>query len=54
MEEVGLIGFCFGGWIVYLGVSLFIVKVMVFFYGVGIFYWVLGIVELFIIYIDKI
>ena len=51
---VGLIGFCFGGWITYLGASLPQVKATASFYGAGIPHWGAGGAEPPITYTDKI
>ncbi len=51
---VGLIGFCFGGWITYLGASLPAVKATASFYGAGIPHWGAGGAEPPITYTDKI
>jgi carboxymethylenebutenolidase len=51
---VGLIGFCFGGWITYLGASLPEVKATASFYGAGIPHWGAGGAEPPITYTDKI
>ena len=51
---VGLIGFCFGGWIAYLGASLPAVKATASFYGAGIPHWGAGGAEPPIAYTDKI
>lgn len=51
---VGLMGFCFGGWITYLGASLPGVKATASFYGAGIPHWGAGGAEPPITYTDKI
>ncbi|QUS59395.1 dienelactone hydrolase family protein [Synechocystis sp. PCC 7339] len=51
---VGLIGFCFGGWITYLGASLPTVKATASFYGAGIPHWAPGSAQPPIAYTDKI
>lgn len=51
---VGLIGFCFGGWITYLGASLTAVKATASFYGAGIPHWSPGEAEPPIAYTNKI